>query len=314
MGFHFILFSLVIFVEVNATASHVNGEWSPWTVLVPCSRTCGSGIRIKARSCNYLPRQYRERRGEERREERRNQNQEREERNIRRGEERRGCYGSASTVEACRENSCQVDGGWSSWTARTSCSKSCGGGCHQMTRECNNPPPSNGGRQCFGQSVRFSLCNTACCPVDGEWSHYSLWSPCSKSCGGGQQTRYRRCNSRTCGGANCPGLSYQTMWCNTHCCSVDGQWSHWESWGQCSRSCSTGITTRYRQCDFPSSTCQAKRCPGSSQSQKKCCNGRVFTALFNNAGLIRIAASFHACRSLSFQNNLLCENVHRLQK
>eukprot|EP00118_Oscarella_pearsei_P012582 m.93678 g.93678 ORF g.93678 m.93678 type:complete len:194 (+) comp36795_c0_seq4:869-1450(+) len=96
--------------------------------------------------------------------------------------------------------------------------------------------------------------------------------------------------------------------------AVDGQWSHWESWGQCSRSCSTGITTRYRQCDFPSSTCQAKRCPGSSQSQKKCCNGRVFTALFNNAGLIRIAASFHACRSLSFQNNLLCENVHRLQK
>lgn len=39
-----------------------------------------------------------------------------------------------------------VDGGWGSWGDFGTCSRPCGGGVRRSLRECDNPPPSNGGR------------------------------------------------------------------------------------------------------------------------------------------------------------------------
>lgn len=58
-----------------------------------------------------------------------------------------------------------LDGNWGEWSQWSTCTRTCGGGEQQRTRECNNPAPANGGRECegaFRQSDR--LCSYQGCP------------------------------------------------------------------------------------------------------------------------------------------------------
>lgn len=59
-----------------------------------------------------------------------------------------------------------VDGGYSEWTKFSECSVSCGGGKQERTRECTNPKPENGGKNCkeLGPPSETNECNTAACP------------------------------------------------------------------------------------------------------------------------------------------------------
>lgn len=52
--------------------------------------------------------------------------------------------------------------------------------------------------------------------VHGNWSAWRPWSPCSQSCSGGTQTRYRSCNNPrpSYGGDPCPGARIETRMCN----------------------------------------------------------------------------------------------------
>jgi len=58
-----------------------------------------------------------------------------------------------------------VNGNWGSWGSYSSCSVSCGGGVMRRTRQCNNPPASNGGRRCPGSSTESRRCATNRCPA-----------------------------------------------------------------------------------------------------------------------------------------------------
>ncbi|XP_061607426.1 A disintegrin and metalloproteinase with thrombospondin motifs 2-like [Phyllopteryx taeniolatus] len=67
------------------------------------------------------------------------------------------CFkGSCITLTA---NLLRQDGAWSSWSGYASCSRTCGGGVRIRSRNCDSPPPANGGRTCFGNSFEFQLCN-----------------------------------------------------------------------------------------------------------------------------------------------------------
>ena len=57
-----------------------------------------------------------------------------------------------------------VDGNWGAFGQWTSCSTSCGGGTRSRTRSCNNPPPSNGGKQCSGSASETESCGMNKCP------------------------------------------------------------------------------------------------------------------------------------------------------
>ena len=61
-----------------------------------------------------------------------------------------------------------VDGGWSDWTWWGSCSVSCGGGTRERSRECNNPSPENGGKDCLGPIVDTGSCNEHACPIKSK--------------------------------------------------------------------------------------------------------------------------------------------------
>ena len=56
--------------------------------------------------------------------------------------------------------------------------------------------------------------------VDGGWTGYGSFSPCSKSCGGGTHYRTRTCSSPppANGGKNCVGSAKDTQSCNIKAC------------------------------------------------------------------------------------------------
>ncbi|XP_074475147.1 A disintegrin and metalloproteinase with thrombospondin motifs 14 isoform X2 [Sebastes fasciatus] len=55
------------------------------------------------------------------------------------------------------------DGSWSSWSKFSGCSRTCGGGVRSRSRQCNNPPPAYGGRDCPGSAFDYQMCNTEEC-------------------------------------------------------------------------------------------------------------------------------------------------------
>ncbi|XP_068610902.1 A disintegrin and metalloproteinase with thrombospondin motifs 14 [Brachionichthys hirsutus] len=55
------------------------------------------------------------------------------------------------------------DGSWSSWSKFSSCSRTCGGGVRSRSRQCSNPPPAYGGRDCPGSAFDYQMCNTEEC-------------------------------------------------------------------------------------------------------------------------------------------------------
>ncbi|TNN83795.1 A disintegrin and metalloproteinase with thrombospondin motifs 14 [Liparis tanakae] len=55
------------------------------------------------------------------------------------------------------------DGSWGSWSKFSSCSRTCGGGVRSRSRQCNNPPPAYGGRDCPSSAFDYQICNTEEC-------------------------------------------------------------------------------------------------------------------------------------------------------
>ncbi|CAB1416750.1 unnamed protein product [Pleuronectes platessa] len=55
------------------------------------------------------------------------------------------------------------DGSWGSWSKSGSCSRTCGGGIRSRSRQCNDPPPAYGGRDCPGSTFDYQMCNTEEC-------------------------------------------------------------------------------------------------------------------------------------------------------
>ena len=60
-------------------------------------------------------------------------------------------------------------------------------------------------------------CNLA---VHGEWSDWGSWSPCSVSCGEGEQTRSRRCENPAPNeyGDYCTGVNVTSQLCTEEEC------------------------------------------------------------------------------------------------
>ncbi|CAH1801182.1 unnamed protein product [Owenia fusiformis] len=228
----------------NTHCCRVNGGWRIWNSWQSCSRACGSGTRVRTRSCtNPSP-----------------------------SCGGSSCSGSSTSSSNCNTHCCAVNGGWRSWSGWQSCNKACGGGIRSRTRACDNPSPSCGGATCSGVSTSTSTCNTHCCRVDGDWGDWGAWQACSVACGGGTKSKTRSCNNPapSCGGATCIGSATLTSNCNTHCCAVNGGWSTWGVWDACSLPCGGGTQSRTRTCDNPAPSCSGASCSGDLTSTSAC--------------------------------------------
>ena len=203
------------------------------------------------------------------------------------------------------------------------CLKTCGGGQVLRTRECNNPPASDGGSECVGIFEKMEDCNPEPCPpVDGQWGEWESWSDCSKTCGGGQQERSRECNNPPAsdGGSECVGESTDIHVCNFESCPIDGQWGDWESWSACTKICDESScsckATRRRDCDDPTPSnggvlcngyeflnfskqtqeCSIESCPGENTAKCKMKKKIMISDLFTLALMQYISSSTKKCK------------------
>ncbi|KAK6027091.1 death domain protein [Ostertagia ostertagi] len=152
-------------------------------------------------------------------------------------------------VEILKPVQIDVNGGWSAWSTWTgACSADCvalrralenNAGSEviprlRRIRTCNNPAPLNGGAYCSGEEEvtsvpevapclrlngcfqEFRSCNLTC-RLDGRWSLWSDWSPCSPTC---HRFRTRTCTSPPPinGGRPCVGRELETVPCSDDYC------------------------------------------------------------------------------------------------
>ncbi|CAG2224126.1 HMCN [Mytilus edulis] len=153
----------------------------------------------------------------------------------------------------------------------SSCNVTCGGGLRHSQRTCTNPAPKFGGEKCVGEDTMFDSCSEMACPIDGTWLEWSLWSTCDVTCGNGSMSRSRSCSRLEFEGKDCEGNTTDIGVCENPACPIDGNWSTWLSWGECSLTCGDGgIRQRNRTCSDPVPMFGGNECDGDGTTTGPC--------------------------------------------
>ena len=176
-----------------------------------------------------------------------------------------------SVVTQISDNDCftlQVDGAWGQWSSWFQCDfsnpdrrvESSGDYCVCKKRKCDSPTPANGGSGCDGRDLEVTNCTQ-----HGQWTTWSEWSACSKSCDLGMRSRRRSCGNPApaFGGRVCVGQDVDTQFCDnlpncpktsaalvvdTHLAGSGLRFSAWSEWSDCSAECGKGFRSRKRVC------------------------------------------------------------------
>ncbi|ELU06140.1 hypothetical protein CAPTEDRAFT_227515 [Capitella teleta] len=125
-----------------------------------------------------------------------------------------------------------------------------------------------------------------------SWNSWTSWTECTASCAGGQMLRLMLCEGQAQLN-QCPHhlldarnfaletsqyeTAYDLEWmeCSTFPCPIDGYWTQWLPWTECSASCDTGTRLRQRACIGPSNN--GLKCPGAQQENEFCLNSTCAT-------------------------------------
>ena len=62
-----------------------------------------------------------------------------------------------------------VDGSWTMWSSWDNCTGTCGTGTQFRDRDCTNPAPKNGGKDCVGAAKEAHTCETQYNHCVNEW-------------------------------------------------------------------------------------------------------------------------------------------------
>uniref|UniRef100_A0A182Q292 Cell adhesion molecule n=1 Tax=Anopheles farauti TaxID=69004 RepID=A0A182Q292_9DIPT len=170
---------------------------------------------------------------------------------------------------------------WSPWGAWSACSATCGSGNQFRSRICLllNGSPAHGDRfNCVGENVEMKSCELLPCPVNGGWGEWKSWSNCSLECVSEYsgvrsiRHRHRNCDSPapSLGGKPCIGEDYEEEPCNVQYCPIDGGWTAWSGWTECTEPCGFGRSLRLRSCSNPAPRHGGRPCEGVESEIKTC--------------------------------------------
>ncbi|XP_071943276.1 semaphorin-5B-like [Antedon mediterranea] len=161
------------------------GGWTTWSEWKECSVTCGEGVETRHRGC--FP-----------------------------GSSR--CKGPDFETRPCKRLACPVNGGWACWTPWSECtaSKQKDGLKHRY-RQCTNPEPASGGKECVGNSTEIVTCTKEeCIPevryvTSDGFKNWNKWTPCTKE---GKRHRSRQCSTKTPSDGMCTGCAKEIEYCH----------------------------------------------------------------------------------------------------
>ncbi|WAR27191.1 ADT1-like protein [Mya arenaria] len=198
-----------------------DGQWNQWGGWSQCTHTCNGGKQSRGRVCLYTP-------------------------GFLHGAP---CPGDSIAIQNCGTSECPVDGIWGPWYPWGTCSQSCDTGRTTRSRTCmfrTRDPATPHGKECDGDMTQLK-------DLDARWSTWSAFTTCDKTCGGGRRARTRHCIYDPVApmGLNCTGSTEESEQCNTVECPVDGVLQSWKSWSHCTVTCEGGTHSRTRDCYFP---------------------------------------------------------------
>ncbi|XP_008576333.1 PREDICTED: semaphorin-5A [Galeopterus variegatus] len=228
-----------------------NGGWTPWTSWSPCSTTCGIGFQVRQRSCsNPTPRHG-----------------------------GRVCVGQNREERYCNEHLlCPPHVFWTGWGPWERCTAQCGGGIQARRRTCENGPDCAGCNVLFSEGclLLFLLQERLSLDTVGHSPHLLPWHGLHRV----DAERQGECSSgdgqheKVCLGtffADLSRLSGDFLRAGRYSAhTVNGAWSAWTSWSQCSRDCSRGIRNRKRVCNNPEPKYGGMPCLGPSLEYQEC--------------------------------------------
>ncbi|XP_028416087.1 semaphorin-5A-like [Dendronephthya gigantea] len=126
-----------------------------------------------------------------------------------------------------------------------------------MARDCKNPEPKFGGRNCskIGEPVEYRPCRAKPCPVNSGYGNWSVIIPCNVSCGEGVEIWQRNCDNQepNYSGSNCSGQgnSIEIRKCKRKTCHIAGSYGNWTKASPCSVTCGQGVEIWMRLCNIP---------------------------------------------------------------
>jgi hypothetical protein len=218
----------------NKQKCPIDSKFSKWSNYGPCSKTCGTGIKIKTRSVVTDPK-----------------------------------FGGVATPAlsfsaVCNTFRCPIDCKVSTYTAYSSCTKTCGTAGTKTRSRSVLTPAAHGGVECAG-AVDTVGCNRFGCPVDCKLSNWGAFSTCTNSCGTGTKFRSKSVITKVAhGGASC-GADRHTTTCALKECCVKCFVSGWTAgYTACSEKCGGGVKSRTRSIIQNWAYCPEKadfRCP-----------------------------------------------------
>ena len=149
---------------------------------------------------------------------------------------------------------------------------SCGGGTQTCSRSCTNPPAAHGGKPCIGVKEMTQDCNKdVFCP--------------------GTKTRERVfCYTRN-------HFKYLCFF------PVNGGWTTWGDWSECSVTCGGGTQTRSRSCTNPPVAHGGKPCLGLREITQDCdkdimCPGRIIPSFSDVHKSPLLCCTYSRCKHL----------------
>jgi hypothetical protein len=185
------------------------------------------------------------------------------------------CEGESEIMTKCQSRHCGIDCRFGNWSGWSTCSKRCGGGVQDRVRQVVLQA-ERGGAPCDGGHREQRQCNAQVCSTNCRYKEWSKWSDCTKTCGGGQQTRTRVLNAThpklnpRFPQMNCEKGLEENRVCNTDACKVDCKWQDWYDWGGCSVSCGSGGKRHRTRNAMQDEFNGGKACTGDHREEQEC--------------------------------------------
>ncbi|KAI0219768.1 hypothetical protein LSAT2_028699 [Lamellibrachia satsuma] len=164
------------------------------------------------------------------------------------------CHGDTYKDNDTRLVNCE----WGTWSRWSDCTQPCGGGATTRIRSISTPKKENG-EECIGDRNQTKSCNTDECPMcrDDANNVYELF----------QTVNETDCDICICNKDSVIECDVKSN------ANINGGWSAWGTWSDCSATCETGLKFRSRSCTNPTPNCAGLICQGNYTDQAPCGSG-----------------------------------------